>query len=286
MNHRPLQLALALLGLTGCGVPIGGFVKPPTSAAGGGAGTSLTSIGVNAFLPRLDSARQVTTGELDAQPALVDTASHRGVAGTALPGESFRLELAAGTAAQIVVAGPARSDLVLAFSLSGVEQRVDGDPLSPDLSVESFVVSTELPTSITIRVTDFRGEPVAGLVRWFAFLLASSRGEVSSPGRESGPAGAGVLPARFEFAAEPRGRRLEVIAIGSVGTDLALTATVGDRQLRIDDNPQPPSPNVEGFVLEVDDPAAVAVEVDSTSGAGDVRWAVVPLPPDDRVTPR
>jgi hypothetical protein len=120
-----------------------------------------------------------------------------------------------------------------------------------------------------------------GYVRWYAFLLPSSRGEVTCRHGSAGPAGSLVVPDSFQFDAAPRGERLEVLLIGPAGSDLVAEVRAGDKRFEVDDDPQEPLRTIEAFVLRIDDPARVTVHVEDYTGgslAGSVYWAVLRLP--------
>jgi len=283
-RRRWLFGPLIAAGLAGCGVPLGGLDKKGTTAVQTTDQASVSSVGQNAFQPNLQSVPLLSTGEQETPPDPIDPVDGRGAAGVTRLDEPFELDLEGGTAVQLVVGAPLRADLVATFPLGGRPQRVDGDPLSPDLSVESFVVSTDVATTLRILPEEFRQEPLSGLVRWYAWLLPSSRGGVTSPEPSAGPAGTIALPGEFSFEALESGERLEVLVVGPTGSDLVLHVRVGSDVYRIDNDPQAPDRTTEGFTIEVDDPAVADVEVANFDGGvlpGDVRWAVIRLPLED-----
>lgn len=266
--------------LSGCGVPLGGIGKIPSTQLEPTEAASLSGLGDDAFSPRLVLAPSVSTGEQDSGPQGT-AGTPRGVAGATRLGEAFPVRFSAGTGVQILAAGPERTDIVVSFSIDGAAQRIDEDPLAPNYTVETFVFSAKRDLTVVFYADDYDGAMAAGRVRWYVWQLPSSNGRVSSAHESAGPAGVTTLPGTFTFDAVDRGQIAELVVAGPVGSNLVLDLDVGEDRYRIDQDPRAPDLTVEGLRIEIDDPVTVTVRVvDAGGGAlsGQVRWGVVKLP--------
>lgn len=277
---RWLLLVLSSL-LGGCGVPFE-FAKPASSTGLIADQVTVTPSAAGSFSALLvRPAPVLTTGEQAAGPPSSATEPARGVGALSQLDEAITFSLTAGAGVRMVASGPDRSDLSLTLSVDGQASRIDDDPLGVRREVESFVISADKSLSFTVRAEDLNESGRLGYVRWYAFLLPSSLGEVRCRHESAGPAGSLVVPDRFSFDALRRGDRWEVLMIGPSGSDLVAEVTVGSRRFEVDEDPQEPQRTVEAFVLRVDDPARVQVDVQDYAGGsvpGSVYWAVLRLP--------
>ena len=267
------------LWLSGCGVPLGWLDKPPTTQVSDSSTVRVVSVGATDFSPGMVTTPVISTGELE--PSTAQPTTPRGVAVATYLGDSFPLTLSAGAAVQLVASGPSGADLVVLFNLNNQLQRIDDDPLAPEYGVESLVLSSQQNMTLYLRATDYNQRDSAGLVRWYAWLLPSSQGTVSSTHESQGPAGVTEVGGSFSFTGEPSGARQELLVAGPVGSDLLLRVTVGDVRYKVDHDAGRLDHRLEGLRIDIDDPTVLEVEVDgapSSNATGDVYWAVVRLP--------
>ncbi len=279
---RARQVALGFCSLLcGCGVPFE-LAKPTASSGFIADQVTISSSAAGSFSALLvRPAPILSTGEQAGPPPTSALPTARGVAALSRLDEALSLAVTAGTGVRVVASGPDRADLSLTLSVDGQVSRIDADPLGAQREVESFVVSTDKALTFTVRAEDLTQPGRLGYVRWYAFLLPSSRGEVSCRHESAGPAGSLVVPNAFRFDALSRGERWEVLLIGPSGSDLVAEVAAGNRRFEVDEDPQEPQRTIEAFILRVDDPARVTVEVADYAGGsvpGSVYWAVLRLP--------
>lgn len=267
--------------LWGCGVPFE-LAKPASTIGVVADQVTVTPSETGVFSALLQRPAPVlATGEQASPAPSSALPSARGASAINQLDELLGFTVTAGTGVRIVASGPERADLSLSLSIDGEFSRIDSDPLSPRREVESFVLSTDRSLTFGVKATDLSQPGRFGYVRWYAFLLPSSRGEVTCRHDSAGPAGSLVVPDSFSFDAPTRGDRLEVLMIGPAGSDLVASVAAGSRRFEVDSDPQEPLRTTEAFVLRVDDPARVTVDVADYAGGslpGSVYWAVLRLP--------